>query len=52
VFYTEQKKAELELARAREAEKVAKSYDGLFTEETGYGGEARKTVEEMEEDFM
>ncbi|KAJ7268063.1 cytoplasmic protein [Mycena rebaudengoi] len=55
----EKKKADLELAKAREAEKVARSYDSLFNGEVGddeYEVEAgdgrKKSVREMEEDFM
>jgi hypothetical protein len=52
----EKKKADLELARAREADKAARSYDSLFNEEHGeddeYGNEPRKTGRELEEDFM
>jgi hypothetical protein len=49
----------LELAKAREAEKAARSYDSLFNGEVGddeYEVEAgdgrKKSVREMEEDFM
>ncbi|PFH54012.1 hypothetical protein AMATHDRAFT_53745, partial [Amanita thiersii Skay4041] len=47
----EKRKADLELARAREAEKAARSYDLLFN---GEGDEPvpQKSVREMEEDFM
>lgn len=46
-----QKKAELELARAREAEKKAKSYDTMF-EDVEYEERGGKSVVEMEDDFM
>ncbi|KAJ6455443.1 cytoplasmic protein [Mycena sanguinolenta] len=53
---TEQKKADLELARAREAEKAARSYDSLFNADPeDYSEESRankKSVRELEEDFM
>ncbi|KAH8086015.1 cytoplasmic protein [Cristinia sonorae] len=50
-----QKKADAELARAREAEKAARSYDSLFNneeddEEQNYA--PKKSVRELEEDFM
>ncbi|KAJ3932702.1 MAG: cytoplasmic protein [Lentinula lateritia] len=55
----EKKKAELELARAREVEKAARSYDSLFNGEYNDGEDddkpaigARKTGRELEEDFM
>jgi len=52
----EQKKAELELARAREAEKSARSYDSLFSEEVDEDEDQddmpKKSVRELEEDFM
>ncbi|KAF9068605.1 DUF814-domain-containing protein [Rhodocollybia butyracea] len=52
---TEKKKADLELARTREAEKAARSYDTLFNaendDEEGLA-EPRKTGRELEEDFM
>jgi len=47
----EKKKADLELAREREAEKKAKSYDTMF-EGVEYGGTGVKSVAEMEDDFM
>ncbi|KDQ16160.1 hypothetical protein BOTBODRAFT_31228 [Botryobasidium botryosum FD-172 SS1] len=47
----EKKKADLELARAREAEKKAKSYDTMF-EDAGYEERGGKSVAEMEDDFM
>jgi len=55
-----QKKADLELARKREAEKAARSYDTLFTGLDDYGNtveeedqnKPRKSVRELEEDFM
>jgi len=47
------KKADAELARAREAEKAARSYDSLFNEEVDEDADApRKTGRELEEDFM
>ncbi|KAF7293804.1 NFACT-R-1 domain-containing protein [Mycena chlorophos] len=61
---TEQRKADLELAKAREAEKKAKSYDTLWeqqqldaelaADEEGGGEEEKqgRSVREMEEDFM
>ncbi|KAJ4482480.1 cytoplasmic protein [Lentinula aciculospora] len=54
----EKKKAELELARAREAEKAARSYESLFNgeyndnEEEEHAIEPKKTGRELEEDFM
>lgn len=46
----------MELARAREAEKAARSYDSLFNgdpEEDAEGeGNRKKSVRELEEDFM
>jgi hypothetical protein len=55
-----QKKQDLELAKKREAEKAARSYDSLFSgdvdedEWDGYGAgkQERKTGRELEEDFM
>lgn len=51
-----QEKANAELARAREAEKAARSYDSLFNvelEEDEEDPNARpKTAQEYEEDFM
>ena len=49
-----QKKADAELARAREAEKAARSYDSLFNGEVDEDEEQkpRKTGKELEEDFM
>lgn len=59
MFIDLQKKAELELARAREVEKAARSYDSLFNGEYNDGEDddkpaigARKTGRELEEDFM
>jgi hypothetical protein len=46
-----QKQADKELALAREAEKAARSYDALFNVEVD-PDEPRKTVRELEEDFM
>ncbi|KAG6914798.1 hypothetical protein DXG01_015229 [Tephrocybe rancida] len=49
----EKKKADLELARQREAEKAARSYDTLFNAEDDEEDTApRKTGRELEEDFM
>ncbi|KAG8685550.1 hypothetical protein FRC11_010424, partial [Ceratobasidium sp. 423] len=55
----EQKKADAELAKQREAEKAARSYDNLFTnveygDDEGENGEPkeRKTGTQLEEDFM
>uniref|UniRef100_A0A0W0FRD4 Putative cytoplasmic protein n=1 Tax=Moniliophthora roreri TaxID=221103 RepID=A0A0W0FRD4_MONRR len=49
----EKKKADLELAQQREAEKAARSYDSLFNgEEEGDPDVPRKTGRELEEDFM
>jgi hypothetical protein len=49
-----QKKAELELARQREAEKAARSYDSLFNGEEDEDDSTvpRKTGRELEDDFM
>ncbi|KAJ7776807.1 cytoplasmic protein [Mycena maculata] len=52
---SEKKKADLELARAREAEKAARSYDTLFNGEPEDDEEQesrKKSVRELEEDFM
>ncbi|KAI0042598.1 DUF814-domain-containing protein [Auriscalpium vulgare] len=49
------KKADAELAKEREAEKAARSYDSLFSGNDEDGDDAprkRMTVQEMEEDFM
>ncbi|THV03665.1 cytoplasmic protein [Dendrothele bispora CBS 962.96] len=50
----EKKKADLELARQREAEKAARSYDSLFSGEVEEDDEdaPRKTGRELEDDFM
>ncbi|KAK0201485.1 cytoplasmic protein [Desarmillaria ectypa] len=50
----EKKKVDQELARAREAEKAARSYDSLFNvpEDEDSTVEPRKTGRELEEDFM
>ncbi|KAK7450107.1 hypothetical protein VKT23_012989 [Stygiomarasmius scandens] len=48
----EKKKADLELARQREAEKAARSYDSLFSGEVDEDEEPRKTGRELEDDFM
>ena len=45
-----QRKAEQELARAREAEKAARSYNSLFSGEEE--PQPQKSVREMEDDFM
>lgn len=50
-----QKKADAELARAREAEKAARSYDFLDTPQDDGDeddGAPKKSVREMEDDFM
>ncbi|KAM6494262.1 cytoplasmic protein [Amanita muscaria] len=47
----EKRKAELELAHAREAEKAARSYDLLFTGEEEEP-DSQRSVREMEDDFM
>ena len=49
-----QKKADAELARAREAEKAARSYDLLSNVEVDEdeAQQPRKTGKELEEDFM
>ncbi|KAF8895251.1 cytoplasmic protein [Infundibulicybe gibba] len=53
VAAAEKKKADLELARAREAEKAARSYDSLFNvEDADDSNIPRKTGKELEEDFM
>lgn len=61
ISYTEtvarQRKADADLAKAREAEKAARSYDLLFTGEDEYddgddGEQPKKSVREQEEDFM
>ncbi|KAJ7205184.1 cytoplasmic protein [Mycena pura] len=51
---SEKKKTDLELARAREAEKAARSYDTLFNQEPEEDeeGTRNKSVRELEEDFM
>ncbi|KJA17437.1 hypothetical protein HYPSUDRAFT_46379 [Hypholoma sublateritium FD-334 SS-4] len=48
---TEKRKQDLELAKAREAEKSARSYDSLFNVEEDESL-PRKTGRELEEDFM
>ncbi|KAI0088637.1 cytoplasmic protein [Irpex rosettiformis] len=49
----EKKKADAELAKQREAEKAARSYDSLFSGEVDEDDEApKKSVREMEDDFM
>lgn len=47
-----QKKADAELAKARETEKAARSYDTLFSGADEPGENLHKSVKEMEEDFM
>jgi hypothetical protein len=51
-----QKKADLELAEARKAEKAARSYDSFLNAEVDEEEEAAEpkynSVREMEEDFM
>ena len=51
-----QKKADLELAEARKAEKAARSYDSFLNVEVEGEEEVAKpkysSVKEMEEDFM
>ncbi|TCD65788.1 Coiled-coil domain-containing protein 25 [Steccherinum ochraceum] len=49
------KKADADLARAREAEKAARSYDSLFSgdaDELEVSNAPKKSVRELEEDFM
>ncbi|KAL4259740.1 CCDC25 family protein [Pleurotus pulmonarius] len=49
----QKKKADAELAKQREAEKAAKSYDSLFEVEEDFDTNVpRKTGRELEEDFM
>ncbi|KAI0927710.1 hypothetical protein AcW1_007123 [Taiwanofungus camphoratus] len=48
----QKKKADAEVARAREAEKAARSYDTLFNQDADDMDAAHKSVKEMEEDFM
>jgi len=48
----QKKKEDAELARAREAEKAARSYDTLFSGEEEVEEAPKKSVREMEEDFM
>jgi len=48
---TERKKAEAELAKTREAEKAARSYDTLFDVEEDPSA-PRKYGRELEDDFM
>lgn len=48
-----QKKLEAEIKRRRDAEKAARSYDSLFTNEFDVEeGSQRKTARELEDDFM
>jgi hypothetical protein len=52
---TEQRKADLELAEARKAEKAARSYDSFLNAEDEDEEEVKpnySSVKEMEEDFM
>ncbi|PPQ78748.1 hypothetical protein CVT25_010751 [Psilocybe cyanescens] len=48
----EKKKQDAELAKAREAEKAARSYDTLFNVEEDEDEAPRKTGRELEDDFM
>ncbi|KAG6814791.1 hypothetical protein H0H93_012234, partial [Arthromyces matolae] len=51
----EKKKADLELARQREAEKAARSYDSLFNvedEDASHDSKQYNNIRELEEDFM
>ncbi|KAI0694715.1 cytoplasmic protein [Earliella scabrosa] len=48
----QKKKADAELARAREAEKKARSYDNLFSGEDDDGEPSKQSVQEMMDDFM
>ncbi|PCH40397.1 cytoplasmic protein [Wolfiporia cocos MD-104 SS10] len=54
----QKKKADVELAREREAEKQARSYDTLFAQQEEEAGDdyladaPKKSVRELEEDFM
>ncbi|KAL6301978.1 cytoplasmic protein, partial [Sparassis latifolia] len=51
----QKKRADVELARAREAEKAARSYDTLFNQEAESDEESsgpKKSVRELEDDFM
>ncbi|CCM03737.1 uncharacterized protein FIBRA_05883 [Fibroporia radiculosa] len=52
----QKKKADAELARTREAEKAARSYDTLFSQQEddddNEAGQAYNSVREMEDDFM
>ncbi|KAL0577119.1 hypothetical protein V5O48_004872 [Marasmius crinis-equi] len=51
----EKKKADLELARQREADKAARSYDSLFSGEgveDGNDDTPHKSVRDLEDDFM
>ena len=56
LFFFLQKKADLELAEARKAEKAARSYDSFLNVEVDEEEEETKpaynSVREMEEDFM
>ena len=49
-----QKKADAELAKAREAEKAARSYDNLFADNEGMDETStpNRSVRELEEEFM
>ncbi|OJT13001.1 Coiled-coil domain-containing protein 25 [Trametes pubescens] len=46
------KKADAELAKAREAEKAARSYDNLFSGDDDEIPEPKRSVQEMMDDFM
>ncbi|RDX48842.1 cytoplasmic protein [Polyporus arcularius HHB13444] len=48
----QKKKADAELARAREAEKAARSYDNLFSGEDEEEAPQPRSVQEMMDDFM
>lgn len=55
MLMTSQKKADAELAKQREAEKAARSYDSLFSGGDDFEEEEerpKKSVRELEEDFM
>ncbi|THH14967.1 hypothetical protein EW146_g5435 [Bondarzewia mesenterica] len=48
----QKKKADAELAKAREAEKVARSYDSLFSNDDYEDDGQKKSIRELEDDFM
>ncbi|THH21402.1 hypothetical protein EW146_g163 [Bondarzewia mesenterica] len=48
----QKKKADAELAKAREAEKVARSYDSLFSHDDYEDDGQKKSIRELEDDFM